>query len=312
MTLERPEDGASLSDRPSISVDRASASPDDPSTLSDLVRLTIITKATERLVTAEPAIQQGTDADAVHRARVAVRRLRSDLRTFGPVLDRSWVRELRDELAWLGDLAAPVRDAEVLLARFDGVLATMSGGEPGPGKAILDELETTRIDERRRLRGAPVGPLPGARGEARRRGRRASPARRRARRARLDGARLLRRPWKAPDAGRSRRTRRERPLAPPSPDPGEAARYGAEAMVPALGKPARSTAAAAEALQEVLGEHQDAVVAIAWLSAHALATDDPALAFTAGRLAEHESCRERPAPRAEIWRRLERAHRRLG
>ena len=48
----------------------------------------------------------------------------------------------------------------------------------------------------------------------------------------------------------------------------------------------------------VLGEHQDAVVAIAWLSAHALATDDPAVAFTAGRLAEHESSRrERPAPR---------------
>ena len=85
-------------------------------------------------------------------------------------------------------------------------------------------------------------------------------------------------------------------------------------MVPALGKPARSTAAAAEALQGVLGEHQDAVVAIAWLSAHALATDDPALAFTAGRLAEHESSRRERTRAAwpEIWRRLERAHRRLG
>jgi CHAD domain-containing protein len=42
-------------------------------------------------------------------------------------------------------------------------------------------------------------------------------------------------------------------------------RYAAEAVVPALGKPARDFAKAVAALQDVLGDHQDAVVASAWL-----------------------------------------------
>ena len=37
-----------------------------------------------------PASGSGIDAEDVHQARVATRRLRSDLRTFQPLLDREW------------------------------------------------------------------------------------------------------------------------------------------------------------------------------------------------------------------------------
>ena len=60
--------------------------------------------------------------DAVHKARVATRRLRSALRTFRPLLDRTVTDPLRREVRWLtGALGAP-RDAEVLLQalRLDG------------------------------------------------------------------------------------------------------------------------------------------------------------------------------------------------
>jgi len=43
------------------------------------------------------------------------------------------------------------------------------------------------------------------------------------------------------------------------------ARYAAEALIPAFGKPARRFGEAAAELQTVLGRHQDAVIASAWL-----------------------------------------------
>ena len=314
MNAERRAQDLRDDGRPSIAVALPDRLPRS-ATLGDLVGLTI-SKATQRLVSAEPLIEEGTDPDAVHRARVAVRRLRSDLRTFRPVLDRDWTTELRDELGWLGDLAAPVRDAEVLQAHLEGTLSTMSGGDPAPGKAIVDALETLRLEERRRLlaglrtdryrelaaRLVASGDDPRPRGDALD----ASAA---------EGVGLLKRPWK-------RLRRQAERVGPDASDPSlhrlrilaKRVRYGAEALAPAVGKKARRTAEAAEGLQEVLGEHQDAVVAIAWLSEHALATDDPAVAFTAGRLAEIESAR-RDRTRAEwpeIWRQLEHAHRRMG
>ena len=44
----------------------------------------------------------GDDPESVHQARVATRRLRSDLRTFEPFLDERFAAELRGELRWLG------------------------------------------------------------------------------------------------------------------------------------------------------------------------------------------------------------------
>ena len=60
----------------------------------------------------------------IHQARVATRRLRSDLQTYRAALDPIWVRHTRDDLKWLGAALGSVRDLDVLHAslsrRTDG------------------------------------------------------------------------------------------------------------------------------------------------------------------------------------------------
>ena len=63
------------------------------------------------------------------------------------------------------------------------------------------------------------------------------------------------------------------------------ARYAFEAIAPKLGDKAVRAAEALVDLQDALGLHQDAVVAIAWLSNAAMDSDTQDLAFAAGRLA---------------------------
>ena len=53
------------------------------------------------------------EPDAVHQARILVRRQRSVLRTFRPLFDRDRVDELRESLDELGDELGDVRDIEV-------------------------------------------------------------------------------------------------------------------------------------------------------------------------------------------------------
>src|SRR5262245_16875454 len=93
--------------------------------------------------------------------RVAVRRLRATLRTFRPLLDSDadgrsadshagGTEALRAELSWLGDLLGPVRDSDVLAAR----LAVLVADEPpelilGPVAARLDQRFTATVAQAR-------------------------------------------------------------------------------------------------------------------------------------------------------------------
>jgi CHAD domain-containing protein len=61
-------------------------------------------------------------------------------------------------------------------------------------------------------------------------------------------------------------------------------RYAAEAVAPVLGKRARAVAAAAADLQDVLGQHQDAVVAERWLREQVRDTRSVRTAFAIGEL----------------------------
>ena len=61
--------------------------------------------------------------DAVHQMRVAARTLRANLRTFEDVLPGEKRRlALVEELGWLGDALGPAREAEVLAAQVLGLL----------------------------------------------------------------------------------------------------------------------------------------------------------------------------------------------
>ncbi len=78
-------------------------------------------------------------------------------------------------------------------------------------------------------------------------------------------------------------------------------RYAAEAVAPALGKSAARFAAAVEELQEVLGDHQDAVVAEEWLRGWAAAQPSADAAFAAGAIAGRERADDHAA--RSDWRR---------
>ena len=272
----------------------------------DLLRRSIA-RSTIRLAGQEPIIRLGEDG--IHDARVATRRLRSDLRTFRPLLDVAWCESLREELRWFGEILGRVRDAEVLRDRLSARIAAIPDSGIAAGKVLIDELEITRLDARRRLLADLASPryselveqlavgagLPITRdGEA-------------DRPAEAAGS-LMIRPWR----------RLAKAVLGLDPVPEDAAlhavrikvkrvRYAAEALAPAFGKRADRFATAAKRLQETLGDHQDAVMTGEWLTEQGIGADDPSVAFAAGRLTEREATdrdRSRTAwPKA--WARLE-------
>jgi CHAD domain-containing protein len=85
------------------------------------------------------------------------------------------------------------------------------------------------------------------------------------------------------------------------------ARYAAEAIQPAFGGKARTFAKQAAALQDVLGEHHDAIVLEGWLR-EASARARARLAFVAGELASQErrAADVVAAAWADTWRGLSR------
>src|SRR6476661_8486893 len=75
-------------------------SPDDPAAKAVQAALAA---GLARLITNDAPTRLG-DTEGLHQMRVATRRLRSDLRTFRPIIDRSWADGLAEELRWLGGL----------------------------------------------------------------------------------------------------------------------------------------------------------------------------------------------------------------
>lgn len=94
--------------------------------------------STRQLLINDPGVRLGADAEAVHQARVATRRLRSDLKTFGPMLSGDAVDRMRDELAWLGELLGNVRDPQVLEQRLTAQAAVFDEVAGADEDAIAD------------------------------------------------------------------------------------------------------------------------------------------------------------------------------
>ncbi|MFY9613873.1 MAG: CHAD domain-containing protein, partial [Candidatus Dormiibacterota bacterium] len=217
----------------------------------------------------EPGVRLG-DIEAVHRARVGTRRLRSDLQTLRPVLSRDWVDRTRQELRWLATALGEVRDADVLLVELRkqaSQLAEIDRAAAGEliaelslvRRAAHDRLQTVLDSDRYQallaeLNGTALSPpfdLTAGEPDA--------PARRVLRR-------LVRKPWR-------RLRSRVRGIGRHATDEtlhtvrkrAKSVRYAAEMATPLLGKPARRLAGEMETLHEVLGQLHDAVVAEAWL-----------------------------------------------
>jgi CHAD domain-containing protein len=257
----------------------------------------------------------------IHQARVATRRLRSDLKTYRPVLDPVWVRHTRDELKWLGAALGSVRDLDVLragLARSTDGLPIDTAGQ----RELLSRLaEQRRVASRQldfvlegdkrylllldRLDAARQAPPFRAPPSKRRPSRRAPVPESRARKALPP---LVGKSWRsmcnevrrAGDQPANPELHRIRIKA-------KQLRYASEAAAPVIGKPARRTAAAAEAVQTVLGEQHDAVTAEEWLWNEALGAS-PWGSFAAGQLTSEQRRRQRQRARRwrKKWKRLNR------
>ncbi len=241
-----------------------------------------------RLIRHDPVVRLDVDPEGVHQARVATRRLRSDLRTFHPLVDDGWSSELRDELGWIARILGDVRDGDVLLARLrEGteraslgenaapVLETLQASRDTAHAALLDALRGDRyamlLDRLVDAANAPV--LARAADEP---AGEAIPA-------------LVRRPW-------HRLSKRAKALGDSPTDAQlhevrirtKRARYAAEAAAPIVGKQARALAHAAARLQDVLGDLNDAVLAGAWLEGWAVRGVDDGPARAAATLAAFE------------------------
>jgi CHAD domain-containing protein len=208
------------------------------------------------------------DPAAIHDTRVAVRRLRSTLRTFAPLFDRARASFLSQELRWFGGLLGAVRDSQVMAERLAAaVVAEPSELIVGPVTGrVRSELaaETARhLDELTdALGGARYTAMMASAQEladevaphAPRRCRRlARKALRRADR-RLDEATV------GDSADRDRLLHRARRAV-------KRARYAVEVLGPVDHRPAGRLARRLTALQDVLGANQDAVVTRQWLRA---------------------------------------------
>jgi inorganic triphosphatase YgiF len=74
----------------------------------------------DQLVAGDIGLRRGQDP--IHDTRVATRRLRSTLRVFGKLLDRSAIGDMDGELKWFAGLLGDVRDCEVQQSRFTDAL----------------------------------------------------------------------------------------------------------------------------------------------------------------------------------------------
>ncbi|HUJ91218.1 MAG TPA: CYTH and CHAD domain-containing protein [Gaiellaceae bacterium] len=248
----------------------------------------------------DPGTRLGTDPESLHDMRVAVRRSRALLRA-GRRLIAGDTDELNAELQWLGSVLGAVRDLDVLLGRLHEEAAGLGGDDTKAAEQLLRALER----ERRRDRTALLRALGSARylklldrfqaeldalepsGDD-------VPLDALARRE----LKKLRKAVRAlPEEPHDDELHRVRKL-------GKRARYASE-LAGRAGVVRR-----AKALQDVLGEHQDAVVAEERLRALA-AEATPEQALAAGRLVDRERIRraETRAAWPAVWRKLKHASR---
>ncbi len=250
----------------------------------------------------DPIVRATDDADAVHDMRVAVRRLRAVLRTARPLLERAWSDGLRHELDLFGRLLGAVRDLDVFIEHLAAEAGELGADATETG-ALLAPLRSERDQARARLRAA----LDDQRYFLLLDSLEAATASLPARRTDLSVEQLARREFKKLRACERHTSRDDDGQLHKLRIQSKRARYAAELAQSSRGAPAVRFVKAATELQDVLGEHQDAVVALVRLRRLAPKVSR-AGAFTAGRLAGREEERKLLSRQGvpEAWRNVKR------
>jgi len=246
-----------------------------------------------RIVRHDPGTRLGTDPEDLHQLRVAVRRLRSFLAAAAPLLEPAWTKALRTELEWAGDFLSPVRDLDVMIPYFERELCLLDPTDA----AVLEPFLAQIQDERERARQSMLDDLRSERY--------------------LSLLATLESATKSitvrPAAGQSLRTvarahfryLRKAVLGLDQEPTDEQlhririftkrARFAGELLAGKAGKALAALVERAKQVQDVLGEHQDAVVAEVKIHAFAAQFDDAESAFASGRLAERQLQRKMAA-----------------
>jgi CHAD domain-containing protein len=99
--------------------------PDDP---AGQVVCSTIRQALSRIAATEAQVRQG-EVEGVHRLRTTTRRLRSELRTLKSFVELHWREHLEEELKWLARRLGDVRDMDILLARLKKAAAKTEEGD---------------------------------------------------------------------------------------------------------------------------------------------------------------------------------------
>jgi CHAD domain-containing protein len=281
---------------PSQAEDLGSLEVDQAATVGEVAFAVLRTHFTE-LLSKEPGTRLGEDPEELHDMRVAARRLRAALALFVEVLPVRAGR-YREELTWLAGVLGDVRDLDVQLQQLDEWERAIDPEDRRGLEALRAILDRRRTDARQTLAEAldsmrrdrlvagfstmlRHGPL-----------RRSSASRMPVLlvapdllsssydRVRRGGKRI--RGGSPADAYHRLRIRAKR------------LRYAIEFLSPVYGRPARALVRTLVAVQDVLGEHQDAQVAMARL--RALVAENavklpPDAVFAMGRIAERYSAR---------------------
>ena len=215
--------------------------------------------------------------------RVALRRLRSDLRLFGPLLDADAVDPLRIEISWFASELGIVRDLDVMrevvvslaeAARVDSapVAVELAERRVAAQVALNNSLMATRSKRlRRELEGLAVRPPLSE--QASRPASAVLPDRARLAFRRLQRAVAATGPDAPPDAVHLVRIQAKR------------ARYASETVAVSLGVTPPKVVRHLTVLQDHLGLFHDHTVASDWLREFGPSATAPAVAFVAGALA---------------------------
>ena len=284
----------------------ADGAPEPSAQAPSHVRLSAyLTRQRRELLRHDPGVRLAADPEDVHQMRVGLRRARSVLATARPTLAKEVTEPLRAELKWLGGVLGPVRDLDVLLERLRAQVAELPADDRFAAERLVHVLATDRelahahlveaLESERYLAlldtfasVAQAPPLSGRTKSV------AALASREYRKLERDVAALPAEP--SEEELHRIRVRAKR------------ARYAAELAEPAVGKKASRFIANAKRLQDVIGEHQDAVVAGQRIQQALGVSRGGRVAFAAGRLVEREEERRGRARSKwrKAWRKLER------
>ena len=237
------------------------------------------------LLAHDPGTRLGTESESLHQMRVATRRLRAVLWAAEPVLVPEWAQSLENELSWLSEFLGQARDLDVQIADFEKEAARLDARDRKPlaqfvthlriqreraQEVVLSELKSARYLELiRRLQLAVHEPSvmesPVALREL---------AKREFKKLR----KAIRRLGPSPNHARLHEVRIK----------AKRARYAAELAVWSVGKSASRFIKRAQAVQDLLGNFQDALQAEVSIRAFLKQSTNVRAGFVAGRMVERQ------------------------